>query len=245
MAALLTAPLHWAIFAFGAWGFWRCRPWILSWASIYVFYVALSHIVWSEASPNGNGWPIGLLQAAIISVPGILLLRAAGEKGLKKMSDRLINIRNFRMADANEVVDLFHGSVHSLEAEDFSAEQLEAWAPTPPDYSHWRERLSEKKPFVAEREGTIIGFIELEDDGHIDCFYTHKDFQRQGVGSALYIHLLKEADARGIQDLYVEASAIARPFFERENFRLEKTNRLERRGQILTNFSMRLHRRRQ
>jgi len=81
MAALLTAPLHWLIFAFGAWGFWRCRPWVLSSASAYVFYVALSHIIWSEVSPNGNGWPIGLLQAAIISLPGILLLRARRVKG--------------------------------------------------------------------------------------------------------------------------------------------------------------------
>ena len=45
-------------------------------AAVYVFYVALSHLVWSEASPNGNGWPIGLAQAAAISVPGFLLLRA-------------------------------------------------------------------------------------------------------------------------------------------------------------------------
>lgn len=75
-AALLTAPLHWAIFAFGAWSFWRCRPWILSWASVYVFYVALSHVIWNEVSANGDGWSIGLLQAAIISVPGILLVRA-------------------------------------------------------------------------------------------------------------------------------------------------------------------------
>jgi putative acetyltransferase len=159
------------------------------------------------------------------------------------MPDGLMSIRDFRMADSKEIADLFHGSVHSLDAENFSAEELEAWAPTPPDYSHWRERLAAKKPYVAEREGMIIGFIELEDDGHIDCFYTHGDFQRQGVGSALYRHLLKQADAREIHDLYVEASAIARPFFEREGFRFEKANRLERRGQILTNFSMRLHRR--
>ena len=26
-AALLTAPLHWAVFAVGAWGAWRARPW--------------------------------------------------------------------------------------------------------------------------------------------------------------------------------------------------------------------------
>lgn len=154
-----------------------------------------------------------------------------------------MRIRDFRMADSKEIADLFHGSVHSLDAENFSAEELEAWAPTPPDYSDWRKRLAEKKPYVAEREGMIIGFIELEDDGHIDCFYTHRDFQRQGVGVALYSHLLKEADARELHDLYVEASAIARPFFEREGFRFEKVNRLERRGQILTNFSMRLHRR--
>ena len=75
-AALATAPLHWAIFAVGAWVFWTRRVWVVSWAAAYVFYVAASHLVWSEASPNGNGWPAGLVQAAAISVFGFLLLRA-------------------------------------------------------------------------------------------------------------------------------------------------------------------------
>ena len=75
-AARLTAPLHWAIFAVGAWGFWRAKPWIVPAAAAYVFYVAVSHVIWSEASPNGRGWPIGLAQAAAISIPGFLLLRA-------------------------------------------------------------------------------------------------------------------------------------------------------------------------
>jgi hypothetical protein len=74
-AALLTAPLHWALFAVGAWGFWRQRPWILPAAAAYAFYVAVSHLVWSEASPNGRGWPIGLLQAALFSLPAIWLWR--------------------------------------------------------------------------------------------------------------------------------------------------------------------------
>lgn len=75
-AALATAPFHWAIFAVGAWAFWTRRAWVVPWAAAYVFYVAASHIVWSEASPHGNGWPIGLAQAAAISVPGFLLWRA-------------------------------------------------------------------------------------------------------------------------------------------------------------------------
>jgi hypothetical protein len=74
--ALLTAPLHWLIFGIGAWGFWRARPWIAAAAAAYVFYVALSHLIWSEASPHGNGWRIGVLQALAISLPGLLLLRA-------------------------------------------------------------------------------------------------------------------------------------------------------------------------
>jgi hypothetical protein len=75
-AARATAPAHWAIFAAGAWGFWRCRPWMWPWAAAYVFYVALSHLVWSEIGANGRGWPIGLAQAAAISVLAVLLLRA-------------------------------------------------------------------------------------------------------------------------------------------------------------------------
>lgn len=75
-AALATAPLHWALFLVGAWGFWQRRPWILPCAAGYVFYVALSHLVWSEASPNGQGWPMGLVQAFALSIPGALLLRA-------------------------------------------------------------------------------------------------------------------------------------------------------------------------
>jgi hypothetical protein len=75
-AALLTAPLHWAVFLVGAFGFWFQRPWILPCAAAYAFYVAASHLVWSEASPNGHGWPAGLAQAVALSIPGVLLLRA-------------------------------------------------------------------------------------------------------------------------------------------------------------------------
>ena len=76
LAALLTAPLHWAIFAVGAWGFWTRRPWVLPVAAGYVFYIAIGHIIWSEVSPNGHGWPAGLAQALGISIPAFLLLRA-------------------------------------------------------------------------------------------------------------------------------------------------------------------------
>lgn len=153
-----------------------------------------------------------------------------------------MNIRDYQTEDADEIADLFHDCVHAIESPDYSPAQLEAWAPTPPDYLAWRARLAVKQPYVACEKGRIVGFIELEEDGHIDCFYTHKDFQRQGVGRALYDHLVERADARGITDFYVEASPFARPFFEREGFLMGKENRIEQSGQILTNVSMTLKR---
>jgi hypothetical protein len=78
--ALLTAPLHWVLFALGAWGFWSARPWVIPCAAAYVFYVALSHLIWSEASPSGRGWEIGLAQAVGISLFGVLLLRAGAAR---------------------------------------------------------------------------------------------------------------------------------------------------------------------
>jgi hypothetical protein len=74
--ALVTAPLHWLIFGGGAWAFWTRRPWVIPGAAAYLFYVALSHLIWSEVSPNGRGWPIGLAQAIAISAAAFLLLRA-------------------------------------------------------------------------------------------------------------------------------------------------------------------------
>lgn len=74
--ALLTAPLHWAIFLLGAWGFWFQRPWIVPLAAAYELYIALCHLIWNQVSPNGRGWLAGLVQAVAFSIPAILLLRA-------------------------------------------------------------------------------------------------------------------------------------------------------------------------
>ena len=75
-SALLTAPLHWAIFLVGAYGFWFRRAWIVPAAAAYAFYVALSHLVWSGVSPKGHGWLAGLALALVFSVPGFWLLHA-------------------------------------------------------------------------------------------------------------------------------------------------------------------------
>lgn len=74
--AKLTALVHWGIYVAGAWGFWKLSLWMSPWAAIYVGQVAISHLLWSELSPNGRGWPIGLIQAIAILFVALALWRA-------------------------------------------------------------------------------------------------------------------------------------------------------------------------
>jgi len=149
-----------------------------------------------------------------------------------------MEIQTYSADKAREIADLFHQSVHAIASSLYSSEQKEAWAPTPVDYECWAERLKVKKPFIALIENCVVGFIELDADGHIDCTYTHPDFQGRGVASALYKHLLTEARTRNMKRLYVEASLVAKPFFEHRGFSVVKKNEVQRNGVSLVNFSM-------
>jgi putative acetyltransferase len=87
-----------------------------------------------------------------------------------------MKIRKYQTTDYKEIADLFYETVHSVCANDYTAEELEAWAPTPIDYEKWQKRLEKRKPFVVIINHLIVGFAELEKDGHIDCFYVHKNY---------------------------------------------------------------------
>lgn len=74
-AAKLTAPLHWAIYAAGAYGFWKMRWWMWPWAAVYVAQIAVGMGIWSLLDPRGGPW-IGAASMALMAVPAIALWRA-------------------------------------------------------------------------------------------------------------------------------------------------------------------------
>jgi putative acetyltransferase len=157
-------------------------------------------------------------------------------------------VRRYRRDDTRELMALFHQTVHTVNARDYTPEQLRAWVPDTPDRmdeAAWAARLGGKHTLVAEAEdGILIGFANLEQmdgvagAGHIDQFFGHRDYQGVGVGRALLTGIEREARARGMGRLFVEASVTARPFFERNGFRVLAEQTVERAGVGLTNFRM-------
>ena len=76
-AAKVTEPLHWAIYAAGAYGFWRMRPWMWPWAALYVAQVAIGMLVWNVAYVGGlRGWSAGLLVFVLLGSVTVALWRA-------------------------------------------------------------------------------------------------------------------------------------------------------------------------
>jgi hypothetical protein len=75
--AKLTEPLHWAIYAAGAWGFWRMRSWMWPWAPVYVAQIAIAMFVWALTRYGGwSGTALGAVSAAPFVVLAVALHRA-------------------------------------------------------------------------------------------------------------------------------------------------------------------------
>jgi short-subunit dehydrogenase len=75
--AKLTEPLHWLIYAAGTYGFWRMRPWMHPWASLYVGQVALSLCIWSvRTRPGVEGWAAGLAGLVLVGALAVALWRS-------------------------------------------------------------------------------------------------------------------------------------------------------------------------
>jgi len=149
-----------------------------------------------------------------------------------------VNVRLYESRNIATIVRLFTETVRSINTADYSPEQIEAWAPDPPDMEHWRRRLSERIVFVAEHASEIVGFATFEANGHLDHMYVHRNFQRQGVASALYRRVEQEALSRGVPRIFIEASITARPFFEHVGLRVIASQYVERGGISFLNYRM-------
>lgn len=138
----------------------------------------------------------------------------------------------------NRLLNFFMNQCMLLVDELYTSNEKEAWAPTPPDYETWEKRLEKKQPLVGLLDNRVVGFIELEIDGHIDCFYVHNKYQNCGIGSSLLEKVIQVANKNGLNSLYTEASIVAEPIFKKFGFVRQRRNRVKLNGQILVNFSM-------
>jgi len=148
-----------------------------------------------------------------------------------------IIIRSYEEKDAPFLAAIYFNTIHNINSKDYSSEQINAWAPSI-DIEGWIKKWHRVPPFVAVLNDTIVGFAEFEENGHIDCFYCHYEYQRCGIGNALMNAIEVKARKDNIKMIFAEVSITAKPFFLANGFKIVKEQSVNIRGVNLTNFVM-------
>ncbi|MGN4125097.1 GNAT family N-acetyltransferase [Lysinibacillus sphaericus] len=150
-------------------------------------------------------------------------------------------IMKFKETDTEEIVSLFYVTVHSVNLKDYSQEQLDVWAPKDEKEfktESWKESLGQNITLVAKVNDKVVGFSDLTLNGHLERLYVHKDYQGQGIASALVNSLESEAKKLKILEIDTEVSITAKPFFESRGYKTVCLQTVERKGVKLTNYQM-------
>lgn len=75
----------------------------------------------------------------------------------------------------------------------------------------------------------------MDETGYLDRLYVHKDYQGQGVASAICDEFERFAAGKTIT---THASITAKPFFQHRGYHVVRKQEVIRRGVALTNFVM-------
>ena len=91
-----------------------------------------------------------------------------------------MEIRMYRQSDCKILAELFYHTVHTVNAGDYTEEQLNVWATGEVDLEKWNQSLQEHFSVVAVDHSTIVGFGDIDKTGYLDHLYVHADHQRKG-----------------------------------------------------------------
>jgi putative acetyltransferase len=151
-----------------------------------------------------------------------------------------VEIRFYRQGDGPAVAAVMFRSVREAALADYSAEQVEAWLPSEPSAKWFDERARDGRVVLVatDHTGAVVGYGDLEQNGHLDHLYCLPDVIGDGVASKLYDRLEQVAVQWGIAVIFVEASEAARRLFIRKGFVVVERRDFERHGVALHNYAM-------
>ncbi len=142
-------------------------------------------------------------------------------------------IRAYQTSDCGNLAELFYHTVHTVNAKDYTKEQLNVWVTGTVDLEKWNQSFEEHYSLVAV-DDMIIGFGDIDKTGYLDRLFVHSDYQGKGIATAICDQLEQAVQGRVV----THASITARPFFEKRGYKVVKEQQVERQGIFLTNFVM-------
>lgn len=145
-------------------------------------------------------------------------------------------IRKYIPSDCKPITELFYHTVHTINARDYTRQQLAAWATGNVDLEEWNQSFLAHNTIVAVKDSIIVGFGDIDASGYLDRLYVHKDYQGQGIGGAICDKLEGGVE---VNRIITYASITAKSFFVHRGYEIIKEQQVIRKGICLTNYVMR------
>lgn len=147
-------------------------------------------------------------------------------------------IRQANIDDLEEVLKLFVDTINNTWKNDYTKEQIEVCVSSARNEEKWESRIRTQYFLVAQLNKEIVGFGSLENENYIDLIYVHKDHLRKGIANRILDSLKNKAQENGNKNLTSDVSKTARPFFEKNGFRVIKENEFDLNGVLISNYQM-------
>lgn len=139
-------------------------------------------------------------------------------------------VRRYEAGDEHAAIGVFVQSVRVIGPSKYSTAQVDAWLSAHRDPQAWAMRMLGRETFVALDGGRVVGWIEMENDGHVDFLYCSPEAAGQGVAGALYDELLARVREMRLPRLFSEASRFAEPFFLKRGWKVDAHEVVVRQG---------------
>jgi putative acetyltransferase len=68
------------------------------------------------------------------------------------------------MGEEPSLFDVYSWAIHLVASRDYTPEQIQAWAPRDLDPALWEQKIRAIAPFVADLDGRIVGYADLQPD---------------------------------------------------------------------------------
>ena len=149
-----------------------------------------------------------------------------------------VRVRSYRPTDADACHDVFVAAVRRGAAQFYTEAQRAAWAPSDLSDPDWADHLAAQHIWVAEADGALVGFMSVEEDGHLDLAFVRPEWMGRSVAQALHDRIVQWAQPRDLGQLRTEASHLARRFFARRGWRVIEPETVMFHGESLERFRM-------
>lgn len=130
-------------------------------------------------------------------------------------------IREYQSTDCIELAELFYNTVHTVNAKDYTKEQLDVWATGQVDLTKWNQSFQEHFSIVAVDDDIIVGFGDVDKTGYIDRLFVHSDYQGKGIATAI----CNQLESAVQENIVTHASIAAKPFFKKGDIKSLKSSK--------------------